>query len=99
MTLRPGLDRMIVLPSVSAGSPDPFTFTRPGLQARRYAATLSAGEDDGRIQSSRQEQISMGLIIRQREPKNLETPFAQVDSFLTPSELFYIRSHFPTPHL
>ena len=41
----------------------------------------------------------MGLIIRQKEPKNLETPFDQVDSFLTPTELFYIRSHFPTPKL
>ena len=36
-----------------------------------------------------------GLIIRQKEPTNLETPFDQVDSFLTPTELFYIRSHFP----
>jgi DMSO/TMAO reductase YedYZ molybdopterin-dependent catalytic subunit len=42
---------------------------------------------------------SIGLIIRQKEPKNLETPFGQVDSFLTPTELFYIRSHFPTPSL
>ncbi|MEA3148003.1 MAG: hypothetical protein QOI53_3622 [Verrucomicrobiota bacterium] len=30
---------------------------------------------------------SMGLIIRQMEPSNLETPFDQVDSFLTPTEL------------
>ena len=42
---------------------------------------------------------SVGLIIRQKEPNNLETPFDQVDSFLTPMELFYIRSHFPTPKL
>src|ERR1700680_193651 len=42
---------------------------------------------------------SMGLIIRQKEPSNLETPFDQVDSFLTPTELFYIRSHFPAPNL
>src|SRR6266567_6343594 len=42
---------------------------------------------------------SIGLIIRQKEPNNLETPFDQVDSFLTPMELFYIRSHFPTPKL
>jgi DMSO/TMAO reductase YedYZ molybdopterin-dependent catalytic subunit len=42
---------------------------------------------------------SMGLVIREKEPKNLETPFGQVDSFLTPTELFYIRSHFPTPSL
>ena len=39
---------------------------------------------------------SSGLIIRQREPKNLETPFSELDSFLTPMVLFYIRSHFPT---
>jgi DMSO/TMAO reductase YedYZ molybdopterin-dependent catalytic subunit len=41
----------------------------------------------------------MGLIIRQKEPTNLETPFDQVDSFFTPTELFYIRSHFPAPKL
>jgi DMSO/TMAO reductase YedYZ molybdopterin-dependent catalytic subunit len=40
-----------------------------------------------------------GLIIRQKEPVNLETPFDQVDSYLTPTELFYIRSHFPAPRL
>src|SRR6201981_1322349 len=42
---------------------------------------------------------SVCLIIRQKEPNNLETPFDQVDSFLTPTELFYIRSHFSTPKL
>lgn len=42
---------------------------------------------------------SMGMVIRQKEPKNLESPFDQIDSFLTPTELFYIRSHFPTPKL
>ena len=40
-----------------------------------------------------------GLIIRQKEPTNLETPLDQVDSYLTPTELFYIRSHFPAPTL
>src|SRR5437588_3607532 len=42
---------------------------------------------------------SAGLIIRQKEPKNLEAPFDQLNSYLTPAELFYIRSHFPTPNL
>src|SRR5439155_253799 len=42
---------------------------------------------------------SAGLIIRQKEPTNLETPVDQVDSYLTPTELFYIRSHFPAPKL
>src|SRR5258705_2136307 len=52
----------------------------------------------GEIKKARQSS-SMGLIIRQKEPANLETPFDQVDSFLTPTKLFYIRSHFPTPRL
>jgi DMSO/TMAO reductase YedYZ molybdopterin-dependent catalytic subunit len=42
---------------------------------------------------------SVGLIIRQKDPNNLEMPFDQLDDFITPSELFYIRSHFPTPKL
>src|SRR5258705_10522149 len=40
---------------------------------------------------------SVGLIIRQKEPTNLETPLDQADSYLTPAELFYIRSHFSVP--
>src|SRR5216684_8980418 len=42
---------------------------------------------------------SAGLIIRQKEPRNLESPFDRIDSYLTPTELFYIRSHFPIPNL
>jgi DMSO/TMAO reductase YedYZ molybdopterin-dependent catalytic subunit len=42
---------------------------------------------------------SAGLVLRQKEPANLETPLHQVDSYLTPTELFYIRSHFPAPKL
>lgn len=40
---------------------------------------------------------SVGMVIRQREPVNFEYPFDQLDSFLTPSSLFYIRSHFKAP--
>src|SRR6266478_9891564 len=43
--------------------------------------------------------FSAGLTIRQKEPKNLEAPFDRIDSYLTPTELFYIRSHFPIPAL
>src|ERR1700724_4815871 len=52
----------------------------------------------GYIKKARQSS-SIGLIIRQEGPNNLETPFDQVDSFLTPTELFYVRSHFPAPKL
>lgn len=40
-----------------------------------------------------------GLIIREREPVNLESPFDQLDDLLTPNHLFYIRSHFKRPAL
>src|SRR6266849_3224036 len=43
--------------------------------------------------------LSAGLIIRQKEPVNLETPLDRVDSYLTPTELFYVRSHFAAPKL
>src|SRR5690349_13750314 len=42
---------------------------------------------------------AVGLIIRQKSPVNLEMPFDQVDSYLTPTELFYIRSHFTAPSI
>ena len=41
----------------------------------------------------------VGRIIREREPLNLEYPFEQLDEFLTPNDLFYIRSHFKAPVL
>ena len=39
------------------------------------------------------------MIIRQKEPVNLETPMDQVHLFLTPAELFYVRNHFSAPTL
>jgi DMSO/TMAO reductase YedYZ molybdopterin-dependent catalytic subunit len=44
-------------------------------------------------------EATVSLIIRQKDPNNLEMPFDQLGDFITPSELFYIRSHFPTPEL
>lgn len=43
--------------------------------------------------------LQVGLTIRQKEPVNLETAEDQLDTFLTPAELFYIRTHFPMPDL
>jgi DMSO/TMAO reductase YedYZ molybdopterin-dependent catalytic subunit len=39
------------------------------------------------------------LIPREKDPENLEFPFASLDSFLTPNKLFYVRNHFATPKL
>lgn len=39
------------------------------------------------------------LIARQIAPDNLEYPFSTLEEFLTPNEMFYVRSHFATPKL
>jgi DMSO/TMAO reductase YedYZ molybdopterin-dependent catalytic subunit len=40
-----------------------------------------------------------GLILREKEPENLEFPFSTLDSFITPNERFFIRDHFAVPKL
>jgi DMSO/TMAO reductase YedYZ molybdopterin-dependent catalytic subunit len=42
---------------------------------------------------------SVELIRRQKDPDNLESPFSDLSSFITPNELFYIRNHFSQPRL
>jgi len=37
------------------------------------------------------------LIIRSMRPPDFETPVALLDSFITPLEHFYVRSHMPVP--
>ena len=39
------------------------------------------------------------MIVRQDSPANLEFPFHTLSERLTPSEQFYVRSHFPVPEL
>ena len=39
------------------------------------------------------------MIIREKEPANLEMPFGELQGFFTPNEQFYIRSHFPVPEV
>ena len=38
-----------------------------------------------------------GRIVRSESPLNLEMPFSTVDSFLTPTTSFYVRTRFPIP--
>lgn len=40
-----------------------------------------------------------GLIVRQTEPDNLEMPFATLDRLVTPTERFFVRSHFAVPQI
>jgi DMSO/TMAO reductase YedYZ molybdopterin-dependent catalytic subunit len=39
------------------------------------------------------------MIIREKEPANLEMPFGSLDGFITPNEQFYVRCHFPIPSI
>lgn len=38
-----------------------------------------------------------GITVRMSEPANLEPPFSEQKTFLTPTDQFYTRSHFATP--
>src|SRR2546428_1030198 len=42
-------------------------------------------------------QLRDGRIVRSEDPLNLEMPFSTLDSFITPTESFYVRTHFPIP--
>jgi DMSO/TMAO reductase YedYZ molybdopterin-dependent catalytic subunit len=40
-----------------------------------------------------------GLIVRERDPENLEFPFFALNTALTPNDQFFVRSHFPVPKI
>ena len=42
---------------------------------------------------------SNNFIIRERVPENLESDFSALDSFITPNDKFFVRSHFAVPRL
>ena len=38
-------------------------------------------------------------IVRQKSPPNIEFPFASLSEWLIRTDLFFVRNHFPSPHL
>jgi DMSO/TMAO reductase YedYZ molybdopterin-dependent catalytic subunit len=42
-------------------------------------------------------QLRDGRIVRSEDPLNLEMPFSTLDSFITLTKSFYVRTHFPIP--
>lgn len=62
------------------------------------AALLPEAARGQAAQTSNDAQIP-GLILREKMPENLEYPFASLNSFATPNDRFFIRSHFPVPTL
>jgi DMSO/TMAO reductase YedYZ molybdopterin-dependent catalytic subunit len=64
------------------------------------AAAVAMGCGSPFLRSLRgEEPAPAGLIVRQKDPDNLEFPFASLRSFLTPNELFYVRNHYSVPSI
>jgi sulfite oxidase len=81
----------------------------PGMLSRRdllsYLAFAAAASRMGRVdlfaqtQSAAQRFGKEKLLIRSTRPPDFETPVALLDSFITPVEHFYVRSHMPIPQI
>jgi DMSO/TMAO reductase YedYZ molybdopterin-dependent catalytic subunit len=56
-------------------------------------------ESTERSVRSSEAQAFAGLIVRERNPENLEFPFSALSSFITSNEQFFVRSHFGVPRL
>jgi DMSO/TMAO reductase YedYZ molybdopterin-dependent catalytic subunit len=64
------------------------------------AAALAVGYGGPLLRNLRgEEPAPAGLIVRQKDPDNLEFPFASLRSFITPNDLFYVRNHFAAPSI
>jgi DMSO/TMAO reductase YedYZ molybdopterin-dependent catalytic subunit len=78
----------------SSASPNPRSLSRrsvlQGLAAVPFAgAAVQAVADDSALQP--------GLNTLQKQPDNLEFKFSGLNSFITPTEQFYVRNHFEPP--
>lgn len=62
--------------------------TAPGCAAAAFLPSITVAQ---RILSKER------LIVRSARPEDLETPVHLLDSWITPNNLFYVRSHFYTP--
>ena len=63
------------------------------------ALKFAPGELLAQAQTAAQRYGKDKLIVRSMRPPDFETPVALLDSFITPNELFYVRSHMPVPQV
>ena len=52
-----------------------------------------------RSPDSMEAELRGGKIVRSEDPLNLETPFEALEGFITPTDQFYVRTHFPVPKI
>jgi DMSO/TMAO reductase YedYZ molybdopterin-dependent catalytic subunit len=87
-----------------AGRPSPCTSTMRSIHRRGFlrSATLATlpwltgASLDFALDTGNDEKLP-ALIPRETNPDNLESPFAALNNFVTPNELFYVRNHFAVP--
>ena len=61
---------------------------------------VSTEKGDNKVGENRSEKAHGFPAYRaQKDPDNLEYPFASLDGFLVPNEQFYVRTHFHVPEL
>ena len=63
------------------------------------AARVAPAELFAQTQTAAQRYGKDKLIVRSLRPPDFETPVALLDSFITPNDLFYVRSHLPIPQV
>src|SRR5260370_3635888 len=66
-------------------------------QFLRFAATVPFLGLSRRLLS--EPPAAPGRVIRMRSPENLEMNFAGLNGFITPTQWFYVRNHFPAPKI
>ena len=73
-----------------------WCWTRPGSDEPESSWVDGVPVMDMKVQDWSSTALNpVGLIIQQKDPNDFEMPFDQLGDFIAPSELFYIRSHFP----
>jgi DMSO/TMAO reductase YedYZ molybdopterin-dependent catalytic subunit len=79
---------------MTAGNP------KPGRKKEPHEPEGSKPKEAGPSSSLQPTELrSSELILRESNPLNLESPFARLGERVTPSEHFYVRSHFAIPSL
>lgn len=69
-----------------------------GLATAGAAGLMTSGWGGG-FSSVVAQENQPRLIVRTEDPVNLEFPYASLNSFITPNDLYYVRSHFPNPEI
>ncbi len=81
--------------------PERGVATGEGLGRRAFLTGLAAVPIalSARGLAARAGEAGPGMVVREQEPQNLESPFSFLEGFLTPVDQFYVRNHFPVPEL